>query len=198
MEIRLANEEDCSALLDIYAQYMETPITFEYTLPSQEEFAARIRDILRCYPYLVCQEGTQILGYAYGHRYKERAAYQWGTELSIYLDKAHTAQGLGKALYQTLMELLRAQGVRTAYGCVTMPNERSERLHTGLGFRKIGIFRDAGYKCGQWHDVAWFEKALISTDAAPTPVTPLSSLPADYVRSVLRTALSPEKKPTSL
>ena len=76
--IRFAAPDDAAALLRIYAQYIETPITFEYTLPSEEEFARRIRDIQAVYPYLVYIEDGEVLGYAYAHRFQERAAYQWG------------------------------------------------------------------------------------------------------------------------
>ena len=96
MIIRFAEETDSRELLRIYGQYMDTPITFEYVLPSEEEFAGRIRSIRReGYPYLVCEEDGRAVGYAYAHRAFERAAYQWDAELSIYLDKGHTAAGLG-------------------------------------------------------------------------------------------------------
>ena len=90
--IRFAAPDDAAALLRIYAQYIETPITFEYTLPSEEEFARRIRDIQAVYPYLVYIEDGEVLGYAYAHRFQERAAYQWGAELSVYLDRGCTQE----------------------------------------------------------------------------------------------------------
>lgn len=92
--IRFAAPDDAAALLRIYAQYIETPITFEYTLPSEEEFARRIRDIQAVYPYLVYIEDGEVLGYAYAHRFQERAAYQWGAELSVYLDRGCVSHGL--------------------------------------------------------------------------------------------------------
>ena len=121
MEIRFAAEADAPALLAIYAQYIETGITFEYQLPTREEFARRIRDFGGTYPYLVCEENGCIVGYAYAHRQAERAAYQWNAELSVYLDRSCTSRGLGRRLYGALIDILRLQGIRTVYGCVTVP-----------------------------------------------------------------------------
>ena len=116
MEIRFAGAADAQDLLGLYGQYIDTPITFECALPSRAEFARRIEGIGRAYPYLLCREGERTVGYAYAHRQMEREAYQWNAELSVYLDRAFTSRGLGGRLYRVLMELLRLQGVRTAYG----------------------------------------------------------------------------------
>ena len=183
--LRFVREEDCGRLLEIYDQYIRTPITFEYELPTEAEFRERIRSIGRGYPYLVWEEDGRVLGYAYAHRQMERAAYGWNAELSVYLDRAFTSRGLGGRLYRVLMELLRLQGVRTAYGCVTLPNEKSEGLHRALGFRQLGVYRNTGYKCGAWHDVAWFEKALGPYGGAPEPVRPFPAVPEEAVRAVL-------------
>ena len=135
MNIRLARSGDSAALLRIYAQYIDTPVTFEYTLPSENEFAARIGAISAEYPYLVCEEDGETLGYAYAHRQAEREAYQWNAELSVYLDPASTSRGIGARLYRMLLDILLLQGVRTAYALVTLPNRKSERLHASLGRR---------------------------------------------------------------
>ena len=185
MKFRFASAEDSTALLRIYLQYIDTPITFECGLPSKGEFTARIRDISREYPYLVCEEGGRIVGYAYAHRQRERAAYQWNAELSVYLDRAYTGKGLGKTFYQILMELLRLQGIRNVYGCVTVPNERSEGLHISMGFERIGTFHKTGYKCGKWQDVAWFEKAVAPYGVEPVPFVPICALPAEKLESIL-------------
>ena len=188
MGIRFAAPEDGAALLRIYAQYIDTPVTFEYALPSREAFTARVAEISREYPYLVWEEGGEIAGYAYAHRQAERAAYQWNAELSVYLDRDHTARGLGRRLYTALLELLRLQGIRTVYGGVTLPNERSQRLHLGLGFRLLGVHRRTGYKCGQWWDVGWYEKAIAPYDPEPAPPRSVRELPAGQVSAVLRRA----------
>ena len=191
MIIRFARAEDAQALLDIYAQYIHTPITFEYELPSAAEFARRISSTLADgYPYLVCQDGDEVLGYAYAHRLGERAAYQWNAELSIYLSSRAAGRGLGTALYLTLMDLLRLQGVKTVCGIVTRPNPASEGLHRALGFRLTGVREKAGYKNGTWHDVMWLEKPLGTYDPQPSPVLPVGQLPRDAVERVLNAHLA--------
>ena len=183
--IRFAAEEDAPALLAIYGQYIDTPITFECRLPSREEFGGRIRDISAFYPYLVCEEEGKIVGYAYAHRQAERAAYQWNAELSVYLGRGCTGRGLGTRLYTLLMDLLRLQGIRTVYARVTTPNEKSEYLHGAMGFRRMGVQRSTGYKDGAWRDVAWFEKAIGDYNAAPEPPCSVHSLPPERVAELL-------------
>ncbi len=160
MKVRFAVPDDAQALLRIYAQYMETPITFEYVLPSLGEFSERIAAISAWYPYLVCEEDNTLVGYACAHRHGEREAYQWGAELSVYLDRDYTSKGLGKMMYRMLIDMLKAQGIRTVYGAVTAPNIKSEALHNALGFCVLGVYHNAGYKKGRWHDVVWYEKQI--------------------------------------
>lgn len=193
MRLRIASAADSAALLAIYGQYIETTITFEYALPDVQEFAARITGTLAGYPWLVCEEDGRILGYAYAHRAQARAAYQWNAELSVYLDRACTGRGLGPVLYRALIALLTMQGVRTVYGCVTRPNPPSEAMHRQMGFTRLGVFHKAGYKCGAWHDVTWFEKEIAPHTDAPVPPTPFPALPREQVEDVLST-LAEKKK----
>ena len=186
MGLRLASPADSAALLKIYGGYLDTPITFEYECPSEEVFARRIASICREYPYLVAQEDGGIVGYAYAHRQAERAAYQWNAELSIYLDREHTSRGWGRKLYGALIDILRLQGIRTVYGCVTVPNEKSEGLHRAMGFRQLGIYRNTGYKCGGWRDVAWFERQIAPYDAEPAPFLPVDQVPGEALAAVLQ------------
>lgn len=187
MNIRFATETDSAALLGIYAQYLDTPITFECALPTRQEFAQRIRAIGSEYPYLVCEEEGVVIGYAYAHRQMERAAYQWNAELSVYLDAGHTKKGIGKALYALLIEILIRQNVKTVYGGVTVPNEKSERLHEALGFQRLGTYHRTGYKCGAWRDVAWFEKQIAPYDDDPAPFVPLCDLDSVALAALLQT-----------
>lgn len=185
MKIRFATIADSDALLNIYSQYINTPITFEYVLPTQQEFADRIRDITFDYPYLVCESEGTLIGYAYAHRHMERVAYQWNVELSIYIDQNYTSKGIGKKLYLTLFELLKLQGVRNVYAGVTLPNEKSERLHRCLGFSEVGIYHNTGYKSGKWQDVIWFEKSIAPYGQEPTSILWIREVEDKKIRSIL-------------
>ena len=184
--IRLARAEDARALLSIYAPYVTgTSVTFEYEAPSLEEFAGRVTSILADYPYLVCEHGGEIVGYAYAHRYKERAAYQWDAELSIYLSQAQQGRGVGRALYGALIELLRMQNVKNVYGGLLHPNVKSERMHEALGFTRVGFFPQTGYKNGAWRDVVWYGMQISACQGAPEPLRSIRSLDAAAVSEVL-------------
>ena len=185
MKLRFASPEDVPALLAIYEHYISTVITFEYALPSQEEFARRVSSVSKEYPYLAAEENGVLLGYAYAHRIAERAAYAWGAELSIYLRPGAAGRGLGRGLYRALMELLRLQGVRTVYGLVASPNPASQGLHRSLGFQLSGVQKNAGYKNGGWIDLLWFERAIAPYGPEPEPITPIGRLDPEQIQQVL-------------
>ena len=176
MRIRFATTADTDRCLAIYAEYMQTTITFETTLPSHEEFAGRIRSYGAIYPWLVAEENGEILGYAYAHRAQERAAYGWNAELSVYLAKCAAGRGLGTKLYGALLTLLQKQGVRNVYGIVTLPNPASEALHRRFGFRTVGAYHRSGYKNGRWIDVGIFEKQIGAFDGALDPLCPIGTI----------------------
>ena len=186
MPIRFAGVEDSRACLQIYSQYIDTPITFEYTLPDVSAFSDRIRQVTAIYPWLVYEENGQIWGYTYAHRQMEREAYQWNAELTVYLDQRYTSRGIGKQLYSVLLTLLKHMGIQTVYAGVTLPNEKSVGLHKSLGFRMTGIYYRTGYKCGKWHDVAWFEKALSVGYPTPQPILPLPEADPEKLKMFLR------------
>ena len=187
--IRLALPEDAGAMLALYAPYVrETAVTFEYQLPAPEEFRCRVETTLARYPWLVLEREGKLLGYAYASQYQSRAAYQWGAEGSIYLEQGIRGSGLGTPLYHCLMELLRCQGVRTFYGCITHPNPASEAFHQKLGFTQAGLFPKAGYQLGQWWDILWMELPLGERSAPPEPFRPFPSLERETVKKVLEQA----------
>lgn len=184
--IRRAAAGDAAALLGIYQPFItDTVITFEYDVPAAEEFAARITDTLTDFPYLVCERDGVPVGYAYAHHIRERAAYDWAVELSIYLAPAAQGQGIGTVLYRCLIDLLERQNVRILYGCVTLPNEGSRRLHEKLGFVLTGVWHGSGWKFDGWHDVGWFEKRL-GGDAPAQPVVPFAALEEEKIQECLR------------
>lgn len=183
--IRQAEAGDAAALLEIYRPFItDTVVTFEYDVPTADEFAGRITDTLADFPYLVCERDGKPVGYAYAHHIRERAAYDWAVELSIYLAPAAQGQGVGTVLYQCLIDLLEMQKIRILYGCVTLPNEGSRRLHEKLGFALTGVWHGSGWKFGQWHDVGWFEKRLGGVGPAQ-PVVPFSKLAAEKIQECL-------------
>lgn len=184
--IRRAVADDAAALLEIYEPYItDTVITFEYEMPAAEEFAARITDTLTQFPYLVCEWDGKPVGYAYAHHIRERAAYDWAVELSIYLAPAAQGYGVGTALYRCLIDLLERQNVRILYGCVTLPNEKSRCLHEKLGFVLTGVWHGSGWKFEQWHDVGWFEKRM-GGDGPAQPVVPFPKLEEEKIQECLR------------
>ena len=185
MKIRFAEISDANSLLNIYSQYIETAITFEYSLPTKAEFEKRIENILETYPYLVCEEDGKIFGYAYAHKFMDRAAYQWNAELSIYLDKSHVSKGFGKKLSSVLIEILKEQGVRTVYSLITSPNIKSEKLHLSLGFKIVGMYHRTVFKNGGWHDVAIFEKKIGKNDNNPTPVISIKKIDFEIIEKIL-------------
>ena len=174
--IREATINDAPRLLEIYGYYVKhTAISFEYEVPSVEEFQARIERTLVCYPYLVLEEEDFVIGYAYAGTFKARAAYDWSCELSIYLDKDCHGKGFGRRLYEALEERLKAQGIQNLYACIAFPDEEDEYLtinsvefHEHMGYRRVGVFRQCAYKFGRWYSMTWMEKMLGEHQAVVT------------------------------
>lgn len=161
----MATIADTKEILEIYSEYIRnTTVTFEYVVPSEADFAGRIREILEKYPYLVYEEEGKIIGYAYAHQFMVRAASQWGAELSVYLAPQAQKRGMGKAFYQALEELLFLQNVEKLYGCIEASNEASRRLHESMGYEKTALFPRCAFKKGKWLSLLWLEKTLIERE----------------------------------
>ena len=187
--LRRAHLEDAEAILEIYAPYIRnTNITFEYEVPSLSEFRDRMAGIMEGYPYLICEIDGIAAGYAYAHRYKERAAYQWDAELSVYLREGCERRGIGQAFYTALMEILKEQHVRNVYGIVTSPNPPSEALHASMGFRLAGVSLKTGYKLGKWIDVSCFERPLGDPDSPPEELLTVHQVPQERIAQILQAA----------
>lgn len=154
--LRLATPADAAAMLAIYAPAVRgSAVSFELAPPTVEELAQRIATTLPARPWLAYEDEGRVLGYAYAARHRDRAAYQWCVEPSVYLDEAARGRGVGRLLYGVLFSLLRAQGFANAYAGVTLPNEASLRLHAACGFTEVAVYRRVGFKLGRWHDVWW-------------------------------------------
>lgn len=175
--VRPGDAGDAAGILAVYAPFVrDTPVTFEYTVPSAEEFMKRIHGIGSVYPYLVCERDGDILAYAYASRHMERAAYAWDVQTSVYAAPEARGTGAARALYAGLFGLLEELGYCNAYAVITVPNPRSERFHASFGFVPAGVHHKSGYKGGAWHDVAWMEKPLAPHADMPAPPRSIGSL----------------------
>ena len=186
--LRIANVLDAPALSKIYEYYVtNTTISFEYVAPTSEEFADRIADRLKKYPFVVAEDNGSPVGYAYASEYRHRSAYDWSVELSIYVDKDERSCGIGTMLYSALLGLLKAQNFASAYACITVPNSPSVSFHEEMGFAFAGHLHAAGYKKGNWLDVVWYEHHL-RKDEPPRDIIPFPLLPDETVRKILADA----------
>jgi len=166
--MREAGPADAAACAAIYAPYVrDTAISFELEPPGAEEMAARIAASNAGHAWLVLERDGAVVGYAYGARLHVRPAYRFSCEVSVYVDSERRGAGAGRALYEALFERLVQRGMRSAVAGMTVPNEASERLHLGMGFRAVGTYRNIGYKLGRWHDVAYFQRELAAPDREP-------------------------------
>jgi len=187
----------------------DTIISFETAPPSADEMRRRIESSIERFPWLVCARGDTaamchcpsgsaddaalchrsasgaddtpraVLGYAYASAYRSREAYQWSAECSVYVDPPHQGHGIGRALYASLFAVLAAQGYRNVYAGLARPNPASGSFHRTCGFEPIGVYRNVGFKNGQWHDVAWMALRLGAANTAPTPIRPFAELGRD-------------------
>ncbi len=192
IHIRIATVHDAAALLALYAPYVEkTAVTFELKTPNVEEFRQRIATTLQHYPYILAETSNdtqpypRIVGYAYASPFKERAAYNWAVETSVYVHQDMRRCGIGRLLYGALEQALLAQGILNMNACIARtPQEdeylthASEHFHESLGFRLVGIFHQCGYKFGRWYDIAWMEKHLEKHHANQPPIRPFGEVAA--------------------
>ena len=175
--IRIATSEDALSVLDIYAPYIEkTSYTFETEVPGIEAFQERIDLYLKDWPWLVCNINGTVAGYAYGVKYRERAAYQWSVESSVYVHDNYQRKGIARALYTALIAILKLQGFRNLYAVINLPNDKSVTFHEKLGFEYFATYRNVGYKSGQWKDVGWWQLKLNEYSMEPFSPTPFSEM----------------------
>lgn len=173
-KLRLATIEDAAAMLAIYTPYVEkTAISFELEPPPLEEFADRVARTLEYYPWLVCEVDGTLVGFAYACAFRSRPAYQWATELTVYVREEERGQGFGRALYQGLLGCLRQQGFCTALAVITLPNPASVAMHESLGFVRVGVLEGVGFKLGTRHDVGWWQLELATPRGDPASVRPV-------------------------
>jgi len=178
--IRLAERNDASEIAEIYRPFCEDScVSFETEAPDAAEMASRIDKIRARFPWLVCERDGIVAGYAYASPHRERAAYRWAVEVTVYVHPGHREKGVGRQLYHELFARLRDQGFFKAYAGILVPNPASQAFHETMGFTLVGIYRNIGYKLGAWRDVGWWELSLSpQTDSPPDPRPPLAASPS--------------------
>ena len=188
IEIRVACPSDAEALLAVYAPYVrETAITFEYEVPTVEEFRGRIEQTLEKYPYLAAVVEGEVVGYAYASTFRKRAAYGWDVENSIYVRQDMRSEGVGKRLYEALERALTLQNIIHMRVCVTTPEEEDGNLtfnslqfHVRMGYTPVGTIHNCGYKFGTWYHITWLEKDLTEPTQSPKPVKRFSEIQREW------------------
>ncbi len=170
MVTREANRIDSAAILDIYGPVVaHTAISFEIEVPTVEEMTGRIERTTHDYPWLVMEIDGQVAGYAYASQHRERRAYQWSADVSMYVDERFRRRGVGRALYTSLFAALELLGYVNLYAGIALPNPGSVGLHESMGFEPVGVYRSVGYKLGAWRDVGWWQRDLSVHVDQPEP-----------------------------
>ncbi len=179
VSIRAARSEDAAAIAAIYAPYvLGGTVSFETEAPDARAMAKRMAASDGLYPWLVAAAGEDeagVLAYAYATRFRDRPAYRWTVETSLYVAGPVQGQGVGRLLYEALIDTLRAQGFVQAIGVISLPNDQSIKTHEAVGFRRAGVYREIGYKQGRWVDVGFWQCELRDATVPPTEPQPFSA-----------------------
>ncbi|SFR37884.1 GNAT family N-acetyltransferase [Halogeometricum limi] len=189
VDVRPIEPGDADPVRDIYAPFVrETPVTFSTEVPSAEKMREKVRRKLASdrYPWYVAESEGRVVGYAYAGTLRERDAYQWAVEVSVYVDPSAQRGGIGGTLYDRLFDTLREQGYVAAYAALAMPNPDSATFHEAMGFEHVGTFPDAGFKLGAWHDIEWYRKRLRDPPNAPESPRPVSAADAAFASASAR------------
>ncbi|MEG8039436.1 N-acetyltransferase family protein [Sphingomonas sp. LR60] len=173
--IRAATGDDAVEIAAIYAPFvLSGTVSFENEAPDAAAMRDRVEASDGYYPWLVATSGDAVLAYAYATRFRDRPAYRYVVETSIYVGGATHGQGVGRLLYEALVDTLRAQGFTQAIGVITLPNDASITLHEAVGFRRAGVYREVGYKQGRWIDVGFWQCELNDSTIPPIEPKPFS------------------------
>jgi phosphinothricin acetyltransferase len=193
--IRTARDSDAESILEIYAPYIEnTSYTFETETPSIDSFRERIISYLQNWPWLVCEIDGVVAGYAYGAKHRERIAYQWSVECSVYVHDDFQRAGVATALYTALADILKLQGFRNLYAVINLPNDKSVAFHEKLGFEYFATYKNVGYKLGKWKNVGWWQLQLNEYINEPLPPIKFSEMDRQSIDAALQSASNLVKK----
>lgn len=182
--IRAATAADAAAIAAIYAPHVLTgTASFETEPPDARAMRTRMASSDGLYPWLVAttgdagdEAGSGVIGYAYASKFRDRPAYRYVCESSIYLTDTSSGSGVGRLLYEALIDTLRAQGFVHAVGAIALPNDRSIKLHEAVGFRRQGVYREVGFKHGRWIDVGFWQCELNEPQVPPMEPRPFSEI----------------------
>jgi L-amino acid N-acyltransferase YncA len=192
--IRFAEPRDAAAIQAIYAPNVaEAVISFESVPPTVAEMAGRIAKITAQYPWLVAEHDGTVAGYVYACQHRERAAYRWAVDVTVYVDAACRRQRVGHGLYTSLLTLLRMQGYAKALAGITLPNPGSIGVHESVGFQKAFVFPKIGFKFGQWLDVGWWQAELQAFPGDPPEPISIGDLRHDHSGEVAAALAAGEK-----
>ncbi len=159
--LRNVRPDDAPSIAEIYNHYiLNSPATFEEIPVSQDEMRQRILETTRAYPWLVSEEDGKLLGYCYGRKWRERAAYRHSVEVSTYLEPSAVGKGRGSALLDAILVELRRRGFHCVMGGVSLPNDASVALLQKFGLRQVAHFKEVGYKFDRWIDVGYWQLLL--------------------------------------
>ena len=190
VQFRIATAEDAASLLGIYAPYITaTAISFETTVPSIEEFGQRIEKCLVKFPWIVCEIDGRLAGYAYASVHREREAYQWTCECSVYVSDGYQGRGIAMMLYETLLKILEMQGLVNVYAGITLPNEASVKLHEKCGFVFFALYDNIGFKLGKWQKVGWWKRQLHNYTLGHAPPLKFSEMDRSSYSELFETAV---------
>ncbi len=180
-----ASFTDAPDIRAIYAPYVEnTAYSFECVVPSVLEFVKRIAETKRDFPYLTAKADGKLMGYAYAHKPFSRQAYSWVAEISVYVDPQFHRSGVGRALYECMFDFLYEMGFFVIYATIESENETSIAFHRKMGFIKGPIFKNTGYKLGEWRSLVWMEKRIRTRAEEVKPIKRFSSLNKSYVQEI--------------
>jgi L-amino acid N-acyltransferase YncA len=172
VDVRTATAADAAAIAAIYAPLVEhSPASFEEVPPDPVEVERRMRACPRL-PWLVAQTAERIVGYAYAAQHRQRPAYRWSADSSVYVDPGHHGSGVGRLLYERLIEEMTGLGYVSLFAGIALPNGASVALHEAMGFRAVGVYRNVGFKHGRWRDVGWWQRLLVDPPDAPAEPRP--------------------------
>lgn len=187
IKFRLAEETDAKEILAIYAPYINMDnITFEYEVPNIIEFRQRIAKVITKYPYIVAVYQGKIVGYTYASTFRDRIAYNWGLETSIYLTPEVKGQKLGEKLYTKLEQILKIQHITNLVASITYPNPQSIAFHEKMGYKKIAHFTKCGYKQGKWYDMIFMEKFINKHESPAKEIIYIEDIDKTIIDKILQ------------